>query len=56
MRNYKKENEWKKKKYIEIRANIDKELANKLKDKLKYKGKTIASWIRDSATSYINKD
>lgn len=56
MRNYKKENEWKKKRYIEIRANIEKDLALNLKEKLKYSQKTIASWIRENAKTYINNE
>lgn len=55
MRNYKKENEWKKKKYIEIRAYIDKEIGEKLKISLQKKGKSIASWIRDNANEYLKK-
>jgi len=48
-RNYKKENEWKKNKYEEVRANIDKDSGIKLKQKLKREGKTIAEWISENA-------
>lgn len=55
MRNYKKENDWKKNKYTEVRANIDKELGLELKNKLKENNKTIASWITENAKKYLNK-
>lgn len=55
MRDYKKENEWKKNKYIEIRANIDKELALSLKEKLKLNKITVAGWIKENAKKYIKE-
>ncbi len=55
MRNYKKENEWKKNKYEEVRANIDKELGVQLKEKLKEQGKTVAEWITENAKKYLEK-
>lgn len=54
-RNYKKENEWKKNKYEEVRANIDKELGIELKNTLKDEGKTIAEWITENAKKYLKK-
>ena len=54
-RNYQKEREWKIKKYDEIRANIDKELGVKLRLKLKQENKTIASWIKENAETYIEQ-
>lgn len=54
-RDYRKEREWKIKKYDEIRANIDKELGTKLRTKLKEENKTIASWIKDNAEKYIKQ-
>ena len=55
MRNYKKENEWKKKKYVLIQASIEKELGLKLKEKLKLTEKTIVSWIRENAIDFVTK-
>ena len=54
-RDYQKEREWKIKKYDEIRANIDKELGAKLRLKLKQENKTISSWIKDNAETYIEQ-
>lgn len=55
MRDYKKENEWAKTKYTRILADIDKELGDKLKAKLKEKNISIASWISDNAKKYLKK-
>lgn len=55
-RDYKKENEWKKNKYEEVRANIDKELGVQLKEMLKNEGKTVAEWITMNAKEYIEKN
>ena len=55
-RNYKKENEWKKNKYEEVRGNIDKELGMQLKETLKTQGKSIAEWITENAKEYIEKN
>lgn len=55
-RNYKKENEWKKNKYEEVRGNIDKELGMQLKEILKNQGKPIAEWITENAKEYIEKN
>lgn len=54
MRNYAKENAWKKEKYDEIRANIDKKLGSELRLKLKKENKTIAEWIRECAEKYLD--
>jgi len=56
MRNYKKENEWKKNKYEEVRGNIQKELGIELKEILKSQGKSIAEWITENAEEYIKKN
>ena len=53
MRNYKKEMEWREKRYNEIRAFIDVNLAKKLREKLKKEEKTIAEWISENARKYI---
>lgn len=53
MRNYKKEREWANKKYDEIRANIDKELGTRLREKLKQENKTIAQWVKENAEEYL---
>lgn len=55
MRDYKKEHEWQKEKYDQIRANIDRELGNKLRDKLKKEQKSIAGWITENAKKYIKR-
>lgn len=54
-RNYQKENEWQKGKYETIFAKIPKELGVKLRLKLKQENKTIASWIKDNAETYIEQ-
>ena len=54
-RNYKKENEWKKNKYTTIRADIDKQLGDDLKERLKSDKKTIANWITENAKQYLEK-
>lgn len=56
MRDYKKEREWQLKKYDEIRAKIDKNLGNKLREKIKKENRTIASWITENAKKYIDED
>lgn len=53
MRNYKKERDWQLRKYDQIRANIDKELGTRLREKLKQENKTIASWVSDNAKKYL---
>ena len=54
-RNYEKEKNWAKNKYTRILADIDKELAEELKDKLKENNISIASWITTNAKKYLNK-
>ena len=56
MRNYKKENEWKKNKYEEVRGNIQKELGIELKEILKEQGKSVAEWITENAKEYVKKN
>lgn len=55
MRNYKKEIEWRKKHYTEIRAYIEKDLGDKLKENLKNNNQTITSWITENAREYTNR-
>ena len=55
-RDIKKEKEWAKTKYTRILGDIDKELGDELKDKLKKEGKSIAGWITDNAKKYLNKN
>ncbi len=55
-RNTKKEYEWSKQKYTRILGDIDKELGDALKEKLKSEGKSIASWITDCAKKYLKKN
>lgn len=54
-RNYEKEREWAKKKYTRVLADIDKDLAEELKVKLKENNISIASWITENAKKYLNK-
>lgn len=54
-RNYQKENEWAKNKYTRILGDIDKDIGNKLKAKLKEENKSIAKWIEENAINYLNK-
>ena len=55
-RDTKKEYEWSKQKYTRILGDIDKELGDELKDKLKSEGKSIASWITENAKKYLKKN
>lgn len=54
-RNYEKEREWAKNKYSRVLGDIDKELAEKLKLKLKEENKSIASWLTECANKYLEK-
>ena len=54
-RNYEKEREWSKNKYVRILGDIDKNLAEKLKSKLKEENKSIASWITENAKKYLEE-
>lgn len=56
MRNYQNEINWRKQKYIEIRAYIDKNLAEKLKQKLEKNQKSLASWITEKASEYLHTE
>nr|DAP17088.1 MAG TPA: Arc-like DNA binding domain protein [Caudoviricetes sp.] len=55
-RNTKKEYEWSKQKYTRILGDIDKELGEELKEKLKNENKSIASWITECAKKYLKKN
>lgn len=55
MRDLKKESEWRKNKYTRVLADLDKELGDKLKDKLKTEGKSVSDWIRENAEKYIKE-
>lgn len=55
-RDIKKEYEWSKKKYTRILADIDKNLGDELKEKLKNEKKSIASWITENAKKYLKKN
>lgn len=55
-RNYEKEYAWNKTKYSRIVADIDKELAEELKSKLRKEGKSIAGWVTDNAKKYLKKN
>ena len=55
-RDYKKEHEWSKTKYVRILGDIDKDLGVELKETLKKEGKSIATWISENAKKYLKKD
>lgn len=55
-RDTKKEYKWAKQKYTRILGDIDKELGDELKKKLKSEGKSVASWITDNAKKYLKKN
>lgn len=55
-RDIKKEYQWSRQKYTRILGDIDKELGDKLKEKLKKEGKSVASWITDNAKKYLEKN
>lgn len=52
-RNYINESKWQKEKYSLIKAYIDKDTGDKLREKLTKEKKTIAGWIRENAEKYI---
>lgn len=54
-RNYEKERGWAKQKYVRILGDIDKELGEELKKKLKEDNKSIASWITENAKKYLKQ-
>lgn len=55
-RNTKKEYEWSKQKYTRILGDIDKELGEELKEKLKSENRSIASWITENAKKYLKEN
>ncbi len=54
-RNYKKENEWQKNRYELISGRIEKETGKKLRIKLKKENLSVAKWIFQNATKYLNE-
>ena len=52
-RNYAKDSAWQKEKYTLVKAHIDKKLGEDLKETLKLEGKSIASFITESAENYL---
>ena len=52
MRNYQKEAEWKKKKYKNMKADIDKDLAEKFLNVL---DEPYAAWLKKQMNNYINE-
>lgn len=55
MRDYKNEIKWRKNHYEEIRAYIEKNLGQKLKQKLKENNQTITNWITENAREYLDR-
>lgn len=56
MRNYRKESEWMKQRYTELRAKLDKSIADPFKEKLLGQGITYSQWLKDRITKYMNED
>lgn len=54
-RNYQKEAAWLKGKYTDLRARVDKELADKLKAYLEGKDTTYADWLREKIKETIDE-
>ncbi len=54
-RNYKKEAAWSRDKYTELRASIEPELADALKEYLAAQNITYAHWLRNAIRSTINR-
>lgn len=54
-RNYKRERELSKEKYSRVLGDINKELGEALKLKLKSEKKSIATWITENAEKYLEK-
>ena len=55
-RNTNKEYKWSKQKYTRILGDIDKELGEELKEKLKSENRSIASWITENAKKYLKEN
>lgn len=55
MRNCKKEYKWRTEHYDVIKAEINKDLGAKFRQKLKEENKTIAGWMTESIEKYIKK-
>lgn len=53
MRNYKNELNWRKEKYFEIHTYIERDLGEKLKQKLEKNNQTMANWITEKAREYL---
>lgn len=55
-RNYEKESQWMKNKYVDIRAKIDKSVAEPFKAKLSERGIPYAQWLKDRIAEFMNED
>ena len=53
MRDFKKEYKWRREQYDVIKAEINKNLGTKFRQKLKKDKKTIAGWITENIEKYI---
>lgn len=56
MRNYKKEREWAKNKYDEIRFKVPKERGEEFRAKLDEDGIKLAEWGKKMIDEYLKKD
>lgn len=53
MRDYQKETEWRKTKYTRLLADVDKELAEAFKAKLKSQGISYSDWLKERIEEYM---
>lgn len=56
LRNYKKEAAWQKSKYTRLLADIDKEIADAFKEKLKEKKIPYASWLKEQIEAFLKEN
>ena len=55
MRDYVKEYQWQLKKYDLIKVKVDKNLGKKFREKLKKENITMAKWLKDRISEYVDK-
>lgn len=54
-RNYEKEAAWLKSKYTDLRARVDKTLADDLKKSLEESNITYAQWLKNQIAAYLKE-
>lgn len=55
-RNYVNESNWQRKKYIEIRAKIDRQAGERFKAVLEKNGIKYADWLRERIAEYLGEE